>query len=1779
MSLIRIRGRTILSPILNEEQRAEARALREKAVLYQRRLQELRNNQLHQCNYEYQQQQQKSRFSFHHQKTQTETSEDGLDNYKSFIKHNKNFNKNEATQTSITNSKKRSCQETSSSSAPSSQGSGGELTSEGLEDSPSAANVSVQTESSESVATSTDLHPYLNNSHDNSLNDTSVSVSHDIWRNSPSLTEVDEALLQTDSPEVATSLILGRLHPSAVLNAPKPSRQESQNTETTSSTLIQGQQSSGKQGISDGQDTSTMASITLSFASVSEGSEEGALEESEDLLDVYEEDKCTSFPSDLEADVPRFERGDSHKYSPKRQLQEKAKASLKNAIEAELEEGLKSSKENCKNKTAGLQHDSGRGTSHSDYLDNYLEILTNRSGSSHGVLPVTTSSLSSHEVTLTTTFTNSDEGLPIQKMPNVTSPINSVKTDPSVTSAETIETSPEDTFGRTYTISKDDSLPHSGQTCEQLASRNENQNKEGSVEVNKENDSTADEIEDFSSIENDWQKELLLKPRASSATPERKERKRSRPRRWSSCQPLDPRRSVGSKYLDSYLGKLTDDAWLQYPTQLSDRRMIYLSSDEYINAIRPKPAQKPSDQHFTSTDMSETSASEENKNLHTSSESLHSSIPESTVRETYADKNQNFPLVGKCVIEEAALKNTVTQMEVPGNYMQEMIVVNIENKPYENIDNLSLENPAMSLSSTSLPKERVKVDNIDFREEMTVAVMSTKKMDGIMSKSASLVMPRSHSMSLEADSSVSKHGKACTNRMTSSMNDMKIDVHYPIEDVILKSRDGISNFDHQKHAKFANMYGSFTSNDEIRVTKLSCKEDEEEDGHETSSEASSETEPSTIVYVEDFQPESPVEAKTLLSTESEEQSFLVAEKSVAGTVENNSIYSASCATKLLKKEVSLNGTEALEAFSKAAIEQSNLIDHSIQLVSSQKLNKIKPEKDLNYENEYGTREIKQRSYEYVTEGSDEETLVVQVTVNKGKSPDIHKPVTSITVTEPIDSNESPKGAKCNMNLNLKEIEYSQEKLGCSLDVFPEHISKDAMGQVLSLLKAKQQQELEELKVRQEKETHHIIEKLQRVSPQQLQSFLTVSTVNERRASPVSRGHDRVVTNQSSPNKSAAESNSFSERLDVKRPARTVSPLRYAENHPIVVTSEDEMKGGKTLCENKYQITVPCNAYQDVASGECVLPSSHSHTDFVNCTDSQPSSLAGSSHRDHSPRIPNTTYLASSMSLSSESMFSSAHSAAPPDSLSSSMDRRVESPKPRPSNHTNIMPSYFRYEENTISAKVEKYDDYKTHSIEQQSSYVESDSRPQSLPQSASSLSNSGYSVICCSAHMKNNNPETVDAISYINGNCLSYGDGKQYYRLFTGDDECTTTSTTKDSSQVVSYQPRTTETVMQPGLFRIIGNGSRPTSITSLLQEHPDMFGEEVIEVNLQHESDWAPARTENHEQHVHPAPLHQPMAAAAETERGLDMVPERDNAPSHRLSENWIFIRGITKLQANVRRFLTQRLLRTKFVQEQLSTLSEIAKLAQQFHRDILTDNIQKGDVDFHKTLYNQERIARERIRRVFVVLNVQEQMALLHRDQQLCQIEQERKRSSENRTSPAHTRKIRNVDSRPQHSTIPTKTGKKTSPPGPRLQLESKTRPVSSSNKVSALVQPALVHQPQSYHQTRGAVRPDYRLSPRGSRLPVHVPRSSSNLEQGTHSHYSRSATQSTRSPSQDSRSSLSSSSRSGSQPPKSNSTSLLCGRNNSQQSPRSTGGRGGAANAAGTTRTCTIKNPTNR
>ena len=337
---------------------------------------------------------------------------------------------------------------------------------------------------------------------------------------------------------MATNLILGRLHPSIILNSsgrPRTARQESQTTETTSSTLIQGHLSSGKHTLSEGQDTATMGSVSLSFASVSEEGSE-LLEGSEELLDISEEDKDMSFLSELDSDSQKFSKEDRE-----------GKPLLRSKVidEEDTEEEYQSSKGKWKENVLAQQQqrDSGRGTSHSDYLDNYLDLLTSRSGSSHGLFPAPASVSKCDKSPLSTTY-STVAGISSSKVSEPSAPKAFAETSAVSAVIKPRLVSSEENLEKICPASKqiiqNDLLMRKSKDLHKPSAKVEEKSND------MEDDSITEEMEAFDKID-DWQKELLSKPRASSATPERKERKRGRSRRWSSCQPLDPRRSVGSK--------------------------------------------------------------------------------------------------------------------------------------------------------------------------------------------------------------------------------------------------------------------------------------------------------------------------------------------------------------------------------------------------------------------------------------------------------------------------------------------------------------------------------------------------------------------------------------------------------------------------------------------------------------------------------------------------------------------------------------------------------------------------------------------------------------------------------------------------------------------------------------------------------------------------------------------------------------------------------------------------------------------------------------------------------------------------------------------------------------------------------------------------------------------------------------------------------------------------------------------------------------------------------
>ncbi|XP_042879753.1 uncharacterized protein LOC122258099 isoform X2 [Penaeus japonicus] len=1745
MSLIRIRGRTILSPILSESERLEARALREQAIHSQQ-----------------QRRKEYSRQSSHLDSHITERERASNEGRTS-----------SSTRRSVLSTPKsqRTNGETSSSSAPSS---GGEALT-GPEDSPSAANVSVQTESSMSLTASTDLRSYLNTSLDTSL-DTSTSASFNTRQQSSSMAQVDEALLLSVSPEVATDLILGRVHPSTVLhqsnNDMRNMQPDSQRTDTASATLTQEQQSAEKQNVPEGHDTTT-ASVSLSLASFSEeggdGSEEG-LEASEEILEVSEvmdgseEDRDLSLPSEAESDWHRDETDDSHTQSSQTTSQKSGSGSSfdmpRDLRVSALREGRESS--------WSMQRDSGRSSSHSDYLDDYLELLTSRSSSSLGlqstgvsvapskmVAPVTTSSATRGVITTSSTE-HSD-----QKKSSVCRDNNNMK-------EKTGSTDSSESFGN----------------------KEENESSKKKKEFLK-----GKLIEDLKIDDRDKKKarDRLEEPRSSSAASERKTSKRSRERRLS-YQHGDPSRSVGSKYLDSYLGNLTDDAWLQYPTSIGSRHMVFLDSDDYMQTVRPQQVKKNRGKSQSSTEQTESSASEDSRRQDsstTSSHSPHSNVSTSIkedVTEMSQDKKQEKNV--SCQLESKHTAKVVhPAREADAQPLQEQDSTFIS-KPKESMENSETERNEQRLPPNTLSLQQS-------QERMSQCPESTEKSDHSpeMNDLTQTTIPEKQKENDNIDKNVnSMESKKISSNVPDSVNENVIASSSPNKNKIVSSES------FEKGTQ-QNVEGSFLD-DNYNVDNVKNLEStvpafkignivESTERDDSSSDESSETEPSTIVYVDDY----PCEIRNSMQKELEKQgghNTVEPDNTVLSREKNSEEAKALAEFEQLEiahgrteGQVSVkseNETDKQKKDNTDVPSSHKDMEHYSDSISKNCAVTFDGDKDednvkANESRTLGEPDIKDDivlqtetttnlAEQIVKQGekknemdpsfncqvplksdivesipqveiydSEEECLVVQVTERKD-SRNRQSDWTG-SKTESKNEDEVVEIVAQSLEKPNNEMELALETSNSMRDLVPEKVSEDAMNQVLNLLRAKQRQELDALRRRQEEEIRQFIQQLQRVSPKQLQAFLSASTIT---CGSIEGRPDDDLHLRSEGNFSISDVDNF--KISKDRGIRGSSPGRshievglYNKNDDSSINNE-----GRGTKEEQSRYLISSKPVEDVTNKTDNFSVLHPCASTCNTISSSCASV----------NLPSRTY---SEKISGADL------------------------KPRPSNHTNIMPSYF------VNEETKKAADSLGNVVMTGEASSNLSNRSHNVSYSGSSPNHAQASETDPSLHAKNNNMpmETLDQVSYVNGNCVSYGDGMQYYRLFTADDDGHVSRTRSCRQTVLEpvLQSNSSQIVTQPGLFRVVSGSPwpspRPTSITGLLAEHPEMFSDDVVEMNLQHINDWGPSEVGMREHtpatqhssgtHLVTVPHHSSGRCHSNTSRqrgsseegGLDMVPERESAANiyhHPLSQNAIFIRGITLLQACVRRFLIQRLFRTKFVQEQLAILAEIAKLAQQFHRDILTDNIHKGDVDFHKALYNQvvpftptlhvipprlrlpsfissssygplqnqEGMARERIRRVFVVLTVQEQMSLIRRDRQLWKMQQDRQLPSTSQASPTHTNTVRSRSGATEARVrgTPTRIAKKRpSPPHQRSQQEGRTR-AASHGRTSQLVQPSVITHQASNLSSRSSVTSEHRVSPKGGKLPLHVERSSSHLDAPMSHHYMKQSPH-IRSPSQDSKS----------------------------------------------------------
>ncbi|XP_063605034.1 uncharacterized protein LOC134780316 [Penaeus indicus] len=1712
MSLIRIRGRTILSPILSESERLEARALREQAIHSQQ--QRRKDHSRQSC-----------RLDSHIPETERVSNEGRTSS---------------STRRSVLSTPKsqRTNGETSSSSAPSS---GGEVLT-GPEDSPSAANVSVQTESSMSLTASTDLRSYLNTSLDTSL-DTSTSASFNTRQQSSSMAQVDEALLLSVSPEVATDLILGRVHPSTILHQAnkdlRTMQPDSQRTDTASATLTQEQQSAEKQQVPEAHDTTT-ASVSLSLASFSEeggdGSEEG-LEASEEILEVSEvmdgseEDRDLSLPSEAESDWHRDETDDSHTHSSQTTSQKSGSGSSfdlpRDLRVSALREGRESSR--------SMQRDSGRSSSHSDYLDDYLELLTSRSSSSLGLQSAGVSVAPSKMVAPVTT---------------------SSATRGVITTSSTEHSDP-----RKSSVRRDNNnVRETGNKEESDSSKNMNKEAlKGKLIEDLKNDSKDKK----KARDKDWPRDRLEEPRSSSAASDRKTSKRSRERRLS-YQHGDPARSVGSKYLDSYLGNLTDDAWLQYPTSIGSRHMVFLDSDDYMQTVRPQQVKRNRGKSQSSTEQTESSASEDSRRQDSSTTSSHS--PHSNVSTSIKEDGSEMPQEKKregdipCQRESkhaADMMHPAKEAKAKdAQPLQEQHSTHVS-KTKQIAENSETERNEQRLPSSSLPPQQIEEQIAKYPESTEKTDRSPAANDGQTDLQTTILEKQKEVDNVDENVNIVKP--------RDNLSDVPVALHENASASSVSNKGNVISSESFERGPQQNVEGSFLDNNsnvdnvknlESTVPAFKIGNIVESAEHEdSSSDESSETEPSTIVYVDDYpcevrgtiqkeiekqgahnavEPDNIVPSKEKVSEEAMalaefERLEIVhgrIEGQVTGISENGTDKQKKDSTDVpsgycepLAKNVDMThdvekNKDNMKAKGSETLGKSDIKDGTVLqtesttnlpeqvVIQGEKKDAVEPSVSCQVPLKIDVVESIPHVEIY---DSEEECLVVQVTESKDSR--YREGNWTGSKTEPKNEDEVVEIVAKSLEKPNNEMELALEASNSMRDLVPEKVSEDAMNQVLNLLRAKQRQELEALRRRQEEEIRQFIQQLQRVSPKQLQAFLSASTIT---CGSIEGRPEDDLHQRSEGNFSISDADNF--KMSKDRGIRGSSPGRsHVEVGLYNKNDNSNVKGeGRGTKEEQSRYLISSKPVEEMTSKTDNFSIMHPCASTCNTVSSSCASVD----------LPSRTY---SEKISGAEQI------------------------PRPSNHTNIMPSYF------VNEETKKAADSLGNVVMTGEASSHLSSSPHNVSYSGSSPKHAQANETDLSLHAKNNNipVEGLDQVSYVNGNCVSYGDGMQYYRLFTADDEGHGSRPRSCRPTVLEpvLQSNSSQLVTQPGLFRVVSGSPwpspRPTSITNLLAEHPEMFSDEVVEMNLQHINDWGPSEVSVREHtpaaqhssrtHLVTVPHHSATRChssgshqrGSSEEGGLDMVPERESAANiylHPLSQNAIFIRGITLLQACVRRFLTQRLFRTKFVQEQLAILAEIAKLAQQFHRDILTDNIHKGDVDFHKALYNQEGMARERIRRVFVVLTVQEQMSLIRRDRQLWKMQQDKQLPSTSQPSPTHTSTVRSRSGAAEARVrgTPTRIAKKRpSPPHQRSQQEGRTR-CASHGRTSQLVQPSVITHQASNLSSRSSVTSEHRVSPKGGKLPLHVERSASHLDAPmSHSHHYSKQSPHIRSPSQDSKS----------------------------------------------------------
>ncbi|CAL4093485.1 unnamed protein product [Meganyctiphanes norvegica] len=1412
---------------------------------------------------------------------------------------------------------------------------------------------------------------------------TTLSASQSNYFSSAALV-LDEALLKSSSSEDATSLILGISQPSEIVVDFGSSTQLA----TESGTLIQNQVHT-----SDGMDTS--ASLSISLAS-----------------DISEDDHTTAQTLELDSDNTTRDI-----YSPKETNSSKGNSISQNEMEnfitlrrpsQHLSDNSMTSSScdvfydsgcDADRKSVSIMHRSlGHSGSRSNLIDDYLESLTNQSSGS-------ISGRSSSQATL------------------------------SKETNESISKSKQKYLDKTIVGLMEEKI-------------------EKSIEK--------------------------IRPRSSSRSSHSSQSSRS-------SRSSDTDRSIGSKYLDNYLGALTDQAWLAFPTSHKTKKKVFLDSEEYMEKTLKTSKKSRSKDDLTKSRRSSNpevksklsaSKSTEAFMTHTSQGYVDQSpvtaaefeLEESRVNKMFFDNEHTKK--SKEISNETELNTTYDVIEIDTNENENkksnMVSKNISVTEYVKQDEISsscitVHEKEIGDSSSDESSE-TELSTIVFVDEVLESPSEAKKttecaskgMIKVVSKEDIAGMTNSKFVDHKNDSSI-EHD---------SINDSSINVS---KTQSKSSDEDISNeVESPNNSLNSNSQSSSVQSSGMHTAHVQSPHTYSSESLSPRTSPQTQSPPSSSLLSQSplnhYSPlvQSPFNQNTPTSL-ALNQSPPLSQSSPVDSPQNESSISPQLVknTHVQSPHNESSHIQSPHAQSRMSQSFTSQSPSRTSWTSSQG-NHVQSTR-TSFSQNSGTHLQSSRSQTmYRSYPCDLSPLIEvpyshspcvqspQVESNYQNSPmftndqlretEPHKKTSPSQSTEDslLDSQNEDKN-QCSKNESKPESQLMlnsdsgvDENSSSNISVYTgtpvnkdETITipsgADPIEQILTMLQIKQQQEIEELRKRQQDELKQFLQTMQQVPRPQLQAFLNGSRM----------GGAIPILNSNEQNPVCSKSiNSLPMLSDSEQATKQMTSSLPVLNNAIESNASSMYESVSIDDSNPPSISNVCIG--DKANGtvkyynQTLTLSDQNDNDVSKTMSNSISSVASldSSYTetgDESTLLNPAVYDPRTAAGMSQTVWTSSDD---PFQERTELSTRKKEICSQTTNHINIMPSYFGNEEyvrSTVGAVNANF-----------------------LPNTGENIQTgetTAVYVICSNSAMLGSNDRSLQnraSTNSPNGNIndnSSSSDRNQY--VHSSEDETSVTATDialgmlkkvsgemDDSWSPEKLQDQFGVKDSKREQFQV-GDiyFTKPTSITQLLKDNPQLVKSDSETDTPPPLSEWCSTgqlhstvqhRSSAEQHNIRPSYCHQhsPIQSPSSVQQyqniknsGLDLVPEKEsdaNVLKYKLDNNTVFLRGLIRLQACVRRFLIKRLLQTKFVKEQLATLAEIANVAAQFHRDILTDNIHKGDVDFHKALYTQEALARERIRRVFVVLNSNEQMALIRRDRELIWMEQERQKERYHRAAP---------------------------------------------------------------------------------------------------------------------------------------------------------------------------------